>query len=133
MINKANVVIIGGGISGVAIAYNLAKKGMKDVVVIEKSFLASGVRTQWGTEMNCKIALASIRFFMNADEILNYERSIDFNQSGYLIVATTKKEEDQFKKNIELQHKLGIPSIFLKPTEALNHVPYLNIDFAELA
>ena len=136
MINKANVVIIGGGISGVAIAYNLAKKGMKDVVVIEKSFLASGatgscgagVRTQWGTEMNCKIALASIRFFMNADEILNYERSIDFNQSGYLIVATTKKEEDQFKKNIELQHKLGIPSIFLKPTEALNHVPYLNID-----
>ena len=79
MIKKANVVIIGGGISGVAIAYNLAQKGMKDVVVIEKSYLASGatgscgagVRTQWGTEMNCKIALASIEFYMNADEILD--------------------------------------------------------------
>ena len=136
MIKKANVVIIGGGISGVAIAYNLAQKGMKDVVVIEKSYLASGatgscgagVRTQWGTEMNCKIALASIEFYMNADEILNYKRSIDFNQSGYLIVATTGKEDQQFKKNIELQHRLGIPSKYLKPEEALDYVPYLNID-----
>jgi sarcosine oxidase subunit beta len=134
MINQANVVIIGGGISGVSIAYNLAKKGMKNIVVIEKDYLASGstgrcgagVRTQWGTEMNCKIALASIDFYQHADEILEYERGIDFKQSGYLIFATTEKEDLQFKKNVALQNELGIPSKLLKPEEAKNYVSYIN-------
>ena len=55
MKNKADIVIIGGGIIGCAVAFNLAKKGMKDIVIIEKGFLASGatgrcgagVRQQW--------------------------------------------------------------------------------------
>lgn len=38
MTMKASIVIIGGGISGAAIAYNLAKKGMKDIIVVEKDF-----------------------------------------------------------------------------------------------
>jgi len=134
MITKANVVIIGGGISGVAIAYNLAEKGMKDVVVIEKSYLASGatgrcgagVRMQWGTEMNCKIAKASIEFFEKADEILQYERSIDFNQGGYLVISTTEKEEKQFKENIKLQRSLGIDVKHLTKEQAKEIVPYLN-------
>ncbi len=136
MIEKANVVIIGGGISGVSIAYNLALKGMTDIIVIEKNYLASGstgrcgagVRTQWGTEMNCKIAMKSIDFYQNADKILDYERSIDFKQSGYLIFATTEKEDVQFRKNIELQHSLGIPSVYLEPEEAKEYVSYINTD-----
>ncbi|MCD6436520.1 MAG: FAD-binding oxidoreductase [Clostridiales bacterium] len=136
MINKANVVIVGGGISGVSIAYNLAKKGMKDIVVIEKNYLASGatgrcgagVRGQWGAEMNCKIALASIKFYEKANEILDYKRDIDFKQGGYLILAYTDKGNEQFKKNIELQNRLGIPSRYLKPEEALDIVPYVNLD-----
>ena len=43
MRNTAQVVIIGGGISGCSIAYNLAKKGVRDIVVIEKNYLASGL------------------------------------------------------------------------------------------
>ena len=35
---KANVVIIGGGISGVSIAYNLAKKGMKNIIVFDDNY-----------------------------------------------------------------------------------------------
>ncbi len=64
MKNKANVVIIGGGVVGCSIAYNLAKKGVKDVVLLEKSYLSSGatgrcgagVRQQWGTKQNCLLA-----------------------------------------------------------------------------
>ncbi|HQE65223.1 MAG TPA: FAD-binding oxidoreductase, partial [Bacillota bacterium] len=71
MNKTASVVIIGGGISGCAIAYTLAKKGVKDIVVIERDYLSSGatgrcgagVRMQWGTEMNCKLAKYSIEFF----------------------------------------------------------------------
>ncbi len=134
MNKTASIVIIGGGISGVAIAYNLAKKGVKDIVVLEKGYLASGstgrcgagVRMQWGTELNCSLAKYSIDFFERANEELQYDGDIEFKQGGYLIVASTEKEELQFKKNLELQHRLGIPSKFLTPKEAKEIIPYMD-------
>ncbi len=136
MKKNADVVIIGGGISGCAIAYNLAKQGVKNVVVIEKSFICSGstgacgagVRMQWGTVMNCTIAKKSIEFFEHANEILEYEDDVEFKQSGYLLIASTDKEVEQFKKNIEVQHSLGIPSKLISLEEAKELVPYLNTD-----
>ncbi len=136
MRNSAEVVIIGGGISGCSIAYNLAKKGVKNIVVLEKNYICSGstgrcgagVRMQWGTEMNCKIAKKSIEFFENANEILEYDRDVDFKQSGYLLVADTEKEVDQFKRNIEVQHACGVPSRLLTLDEAREIVPHLNTD-----
>lgn len=136
MKNSADVVIIGGGISGCSIAYNLAKQGMKNVVVIEKNYICSGstgrcgagVRMQWGTVMNCTIAKKSIEFFENANEILEYDDDVEFKQSGYLLVASTDKEMEQFKKNIKIQHEVGIPSKLLTVQEAKEIVPYLNTD-----
>lgn len=136
MIKTADVVIIGGGISGVAIAYNLAKKGIKDIVVIEKSYLASGatgrcgagVRQQWGTEMNCRVAMESIKFFETANEELQYDRDIEFKQGGYLIVASTEKEDLQFQKNVALQRSLGMEVEYMTPKEATRIVPYLNTE-----
>ena len=136
MNKTAEVVIIGGGISGCAIAYNLAKKGVKDIVVIDKGYLAggatgrcgAGVRQQWGTEMNCKLAMASIKFFETANEELEYDGDIEFKQGGYLIVASTQKEDDQFKKNVKLQKSLGIPVEYMSPEAAKNIVPYLNTE-----
>lgn len=136
MKSKAEVVIIGAGISGCSIAYNLAKKGVKDIVVLDKSYICSGstgrcgagVRMQWGTEMNCKIAKKSIEFYEHANEILEYERDVEFKQKGYLLVAHTDHEVEQFKKNIQVQHSCGIPSTMLSLEEAKEIVPYLNTD-----
>ncbi|MGD9569318.1 MAG: NAD(P)/FAD-dependent oxidoreductase [Sedimentibacter sp.] len=136
MKNSAEVVIIGAGISGCSTAYNLAKKGVKNIVVLEKNYICSGstgrcgagVRMQWGTEMNCKIAKKSIEFYEHANEILEYDRDVEFKQSGYLLVADTDKEIEQFKKNIEVQHACGIPSKLLSLEEAREIVPYLNTD-----
>jgi sarcosine oxidase subunit beta len=136
MKNSAEVVIIGAGISGCSTAYNLAKKGVKNIVVLEKNYICSGstgrcgagVRMQWGTEMNCKIAKKSIEFYEHANEILEYDRDVDFKQKGYLLVADTDKEIEQFKKNIEVQHSCGIPSKLLSLEEAREIVPYLNTD-----
>jgi sarcosine oxidase, subunit beta len=134
MNNTASVVIIGGGISGCSIAYNLALKGIKDIVVIEKEYLTSGstgrcgagVRMQWGTEMNCRLAKYSIEFYEKANEVLEYDGDIEFKQGGYLIVASTEKEDTQFKKNIALQNSLGIPSVYLSPKEAKKIVPHMD-------
>jgi len=136
MNKKAQVVIIGGGISGCSIAYNLAKKGVKDIVVIDKSYISSGstgrcgagVRMQWGTKMNCKLAKQSIDFYEHANEILEYNRDVTFHQGGYLLLATTEKEMDQFRKNVKLQNSLDIPSKMVSIEEAKEIVPHLNTD-----
>src|SRR5690554_6843265 len=133
---KANIVIIGAGISGCSIAYNLAVKGVKDVIVVEKSYLTSGstgrcgagIRQQWGTKMNCKLAKASIDFFETAQETLQYDGDIEFKQEGYLIIADNKEEDEQFTKNIELQKSLGIPARKITKEEAKKIVPHLNTD-----
>jgi len=131
---KVNMLIIGAGISGVSIAYNLAKKGVKGIHVIDKGYFTNGatgrcgagVRTQWATKMNAILALKSIEFFEQAKDILEYPYDLEFKQEGYLMLATTKQEEEDFKKNVILQNSLGIPSKILTKEEALKIVPHLN-------
>lgn len=136
MMKTADVVIVGGGISGCATAYYLAKKGVRNVLLIEKGYLASGatgrcgagIRQQWGTELNCLISKHSCEFFEHAKEELEYEGDVEFKQGGYLLLASTQKEHDQFIKNIELQNRLGIQSKLLTLDEAKEIVPFLNTE-----
>lgn len=136
LIKTADIVIIGGGISGCSIAYNLAKKGINNIIILEKNYLASGatgrcgagIRQQWGTEMNCKISKLSCEFFENAEEELQYKGNLEFKQGGYLILSSTEKEHDQFKKNIQLQNSLGIDSKLLSLDDAKQIVPSLNTE-----
>ena len=68
---KKNILIVGAGISGVSIAYHLAVKGVKDILVVDQSYFTSGatgrcgagIRQQWQTEMNCIMAKKSMEFF----------------------------------------------------------------------
>lgn len=129
-----HVIIIGAGISGMSIAYHLAKKGVTDIHVIDKGYFTSGatgrcgagVRSQWATPINCLLAKKSIEFFENANEILEYDGDVEFKQEGYLILATTLEEDEQFKKNVKLQNSLDIPSMYLTKEEALKIVPHLD-------
>lgn len=131
---KNKIIIIGAGVTGCSIAYNLAKKGLNDILVIDKAYLTAGatgrcgagVRQQWATKANCIMAKHSIEFFEHAKETLNYEGDIEFKQEGYLILATTEEEDLQFAKNVALQNSLGIPTKKLNPEEALKIVPHLN-------
>ena len=131
---NVNCLIIGAGISGVSIAYHLARKGMTGIHVVDKGHFTNGatgrcgagIRQQWATETNCILAKNSIEFFEHAKEILDYPGDLEFKQEGYLILATTKDEHEQFTKNVALQNRLGIPSKQLNIEEALRIVPHLN-------
>ncbi|NLG93746.1 MAG: FAD-binding oxidoreductase, partial [Acetomicrobium flavidum] len=122
--NTANVVVIGAGIQGCSIAYNLAKLGMKDVVVLEKDTptagstgrCAAGIRAQWGTKMNCQLGLASLEILENLHEELGMD--IGLHQGGYLMVAYKESEFEQLKKNVALQNSLGITSRVVSKEEA---------------
>ena len=134
MRNRAEVVIIGGGITGCGIAYNLAKKGVTDVVLLEKDFLSSGatgrcgggIRQQFTTEWNIKLAMESVKIFEKMNDELDVD--IEHVQGGYLVVTDDEKEVEEFKKNVKLQNKLGLDSKFITPSEAKEIVPYLNED-----
>ncbi|GAB6189309.1 FAD-binding oxidoreductase [Marinitoga arctica] len=136
MKNKASVVIIGGGITGVSIAYNLAKAGVKNIVLLEKKYLTygatgrcgAGVRQQWGTRQNCILAKESVKIFENIKDELSVDIDIEFKQKGYLLLAFTEKELSQFKKNVKLQNSLGIKSKLLTSKEAKKIVPFLNTE-----
>jgi sarcosine oxidase subunit beta len=132
----ADAVVIGGGVVGASTAYNLLKSGVKNVVLCEKATFANGstgrcgagVREQWGSEGNCRLAQAAIDILEGLQEELEYEHSLEFKQNGYLMLAYTDKEWDQFKKNVELQHGLGIRAQLLTPQGATEIVPQLNIE-----
>jgi sarcosine oxidase subunit beta len=136
MLKTADAVVVGGGVNGAAIAYHLLKEGMKKVVLCEKQTFCNGstgrcgagVREQWGREGNCRLAQASITMFERLAEELGYDGDIEFKQKGYLILAHTEKEWDQFQKNVKLQNSLGIPSTLLTPKEAGEVVPSLNTE-----
>lgn len=133
---SADIVIIGGGIVGCAAAYYLAKAGVKDIVVVEKSFLSSGstgrcgagVRQQWGLKMNVLLARESIRTFENLNEELDTGYDIEFKQKGYLMLAYDQPLLEQYKKNVALQQSLGVPVKLLTPEEAREIIPYLSIE-----
>lgn len=130
---RKDVVIIGGGVTGCGTAYNLAKKGVTDVVVLERKFLCygasgrcgGGIRQQFTTEANIRLAMESVRIFEKLSEELDTD--IEYEQGGYLIIAY-EDEVEQFKKNVKLQNKLGLDSKFISPEEAREIVPLLNIE-----
>ncbi|OIP68559.1 FAD-dependent oxidoreductase [Candidatus Atribacteria bacterium CG2_30_33_13] len=134
MIKKADLVIIGGGVVGCSVAYNLAKLGAKNIILLEKNTLASGstgrcgagIRQQFGTKMNCILARESIKIFENLSQELEYD--IELNQGGYLILAYTEKEVNQFKKNVALEQSLNIKARFITVEEAKEIVPPLNTE-----
>ncbi|MFP4200696.1 MAG: NAD(P)/FAD-dependent oxidoreductase [Clostridia bacterium] len=130
----SSAVIVGGGITGCALAYELTQLGLRDVVVCEKSYLTAGstgrcgagIRQQWGLEMNIKLARASCRILETLPEELDYEPGIELKQGGYLILAYGPDQLTQFAKNVELQNRLGVPSRLIDVDEAREIVPYLS-------
>lgn len=130
------VIIIGGGIVGCSIAFELSQRGMTDVLVIEKGYLTSGatgrcgagIRQQWGSELNARIAMESTHIFEHLEEYTGYNHSCGLHQGGYLLVAYTEKEWAQFQENLKVQHRLGIEARAVDLKEAKEIVPYLNTE-----
>ncbi len=134
MKNCAEVVIIGGGVVGLSIAYHLGEMGYGDVVVLEKDHIgfgstgkcAGGIRQQFSTELNIKLSMESVKFFENFEKITGI--SADFHQNGYLLLAINENEFNCLRKNLELQHKLGLKVYLLSSKEIKEIIPHLAIE-----
>ncbi|AIU69602.1 sarcosine oxidase subunit beta [Thermococcus eurythermalis] len=129
----SKIAIIGGGITGVATAYELAKLG-EEVVIFEKNYFgsgstfrcATGIRAQFTDEANIRLMKYSIERWEKLEEEL--EAEIGFRHSGYLFLATSEEEVEAFKNNIKLQNRFGVPTRLIDMDEAKEIVPPLNTE-----
>ncbi len=130
----ADVVIVGGGAVGCSLAYHLTRHGITPLLV-ERGELgagstgkcAGGVRQQFSTSVNVRLGMLT-RQLLDAfpDEI---GQSADFRKIGYLFLATTGAEAEQFRANVAMQHDVGLSDVrLLTPAEAAEMVPGLVID-----
>ena len=134
MEKTANIIIIGGGIIGASIAFHLALKGAKGVVLLEKGMLGEGstakcvggIRLQFSTEINLRFSLQSLETWRHFEEITGVD--LGFKKVGYLFLATTKDEWTVFQANTHLQRSFHIPVELFSPEEIQHRWPYLKVD-----
>lgn len=134
MLEKAEVVVVGGGVVGLSVAYNLAKKGVGKVAVLERRYLGSGastrnccgIRGQFGAEENIQLAKESKKIYENLTAELGF--NILHIKGGCLMLASTSEEAEILKNNVSLQNRLGVNSRLLDAGELGGRFPYLNPD-----
>lgn len=127
-----DVCIIGGGITGTALAYSLCKLGETSVAVFEKSYLSSGstgrcgggIRQQWSTKNNVRLAMRSVQLFEHFKEDIGMD--IEYYQGGYLMLSFDEEEAKQFEKNVEIQREEGLDVEVLTPKQVSERYPYIN-------
>jgi glycine/D-amino acid oxidase-like deaminating enzyme len=130
----AEVVVIGGGVTGCSIAYHLAQRGVRDVVVLEKRFLAAGatgkssacIRQHYSTPETCRMVLQSLRFFETFAERTG-GRSASFLRVGYLLGVDDRLHR-QMQESVALQRSVGIDSRPVTPAEMRDIEPRLRVD-----
>ncbi|WP_423410464.1 NAD(P)/FAD-dependent oxidoreductase [Heyndrickxia sp. MSNUG] len=131
-----DVIIIGAGIIGSSIAYFLSRKGCSNVLVIDKGGIASGItgicpggiRQQWGTDINCRMAKYSTDFFQEINENLEPIHEIMYRNVGYLYTFHSEDAIDNYKSNIVLQNLNDIPTKLITPNEAKQIIPGINVN-----
>jgi glycine/D-amino acid oxidase-like deaminating enzyme len=134
MTESAEVVVIGGGVTGCSIAYHLVRRGVRGVVVVEKRFLASGptgrssacIRQHYSTPETCRMVLRSLRFFETFAERTG-GRSAGFVRVGYLLGVDDRLRREM-EQSVALQQSVGIRTHVLTPKELQEIEPRLRID-----
>jgi glycine/D-amino acid oxidase-like deaminating enzyme len=130
--SRAEVVIIGGGIMGVSIAWHLAEVGVRDVVVIERDTLGAGssakplggVRATFSDANNVLLGHRSLAAFETFEA--KFGVPIGLQQVGYLFLCRTEAELAAVQDSVRLQNSLGCNSRMVSATDAYEINPFLD-------
>ncbi|MEO8851295.1 MAG: FAD-binding oxidoreductase [Allobranchiibius sp.] len=131
---SASVVIIGGGVVGVSAAYELAKAGVTDVVLLDKGPLGSGstckaaggVRAQFSDPLNIALGARGLETFEHFEQI--FGQDIDLQQVGYLFLLSSDEHVAAFESNVAVQRDLGVNSSMISVAEAAQLSPLIDTD-----
>ncbi len=113
MAATADTVIIGGGVMGCGIQFNLAKRGMTSTLLLERDVLASGstsrsqaiLRMHYSNEVTATMALKSLDVFRNFEDVVGGPSG--YVQTGYLLIVGPDYQK-AMADNVAMQKRLGI-------------------------
>jgi sarcosine oxidase subunit beta len=133
MVETAETVIVGGGIAGVALAYELASGGATEVVVVDRGELGGGatgysmggVRQQFSTPLEIELSKRGLAFWRGVEE--TFDSPCPFFQDGYLFVTARAELLDKLRAAADLQRALGAgPVEMLTPEGIAKLLPWLD-------
>lgn len=137
-----DVVVVGGGVIGSAIAYWLAAEPAfagRRVLVVERDFSyrdgstgrsAGSIRQQFSTKENIEISLFGARFLKNLGDWLAVEGEVPdvgFKEKGYLFLASAEGWPI-LEENHSLQTALGADNLLLDQAALKARLPWLNVE-----
>ena len=128
MTERAEVIVVGGGVMGLSAAFHLAEAGV-DVLLVERDELGSGstcraaggVRAQFSDPANVELARRSLAAYERFGQRPGAE--IDLRQHGYLFLLDDEADVAAFEAGVRLQNELGVPSRMLTVDQALELSP----------
>jgi sarcosine oxidase subunit beta len=129
----ADVVVVGGGVNGVSVAYALAARGVPRVVLCEKAALASGasgfssalVRMHYTNEWDARLAFASFPVFRNWTDIMGGPSV--FTPTGFVNVVAPQYA-GALRRNVEMLRAIGIDTMALSPSQLHDLQPFANVE-----
>jgi glycine/D-amino acid oxidase-like deaminating enzyme len=130
--DHAAVLIVGGGVMGVSIAFHLAECGVRDVILLESNSLGSGstckaaggIRAQFSDPLNVQLGKRSLEAFRSFSVRPGGE--IDLHQVGYLFLLDDPASVASFEQSVAMQNRLGVPSRIITPAEACALSPLID-------
>jgi sarcosine oxidase, subunit beta len=131
---RYDVVIVGGGSHGLATAYYLAKNhGVKNVAVLEKSYIGSGasgrnttiIRSNYRTPEGAAFYSRSVKLYEQLSADLDF--NLMFSQHGHLTLAHSDRAMVTMQERAEVNQLLGIDSRVVYPEEIARLCPQINL------
>src|ERR687884_898115 len=130
---RYDVVIIGAGVHGLAIAYYLGKRGVTNVAVLDKGYLGGGgsgrntaiIRSNYRTPQGVAFYDESVKLYERLALELDY--NVMFSQQGHLTLAHTERGVTTLRERAETNKLLGVDSRLISPREIGELVPGLDL------
>ncbi len=132
MKSKAKVVVVGGGVVGVSALYHLAKKGLSDVVLVERKELTSG--STWHAAgllplFNMSYSVGQLhKYAVNLYKTLEEEtgKNVGFSVVSNIRLASTKDRMDEYHQYAGVAQTIGVDVKFLTPDQVKEIWPLCN-------
>lgn len=131
---QASVVVVGGGVIGVSVAFHLAEAGVGDVLLLERDALGSGstckaaggVRAQFSDPLNVQLGARSLTAFEQFRD--RPGQDIDLHQVGYLFLLDRADDVAAFEQAVAMQNDLGVDSRMVTPEQVASLCPLVRTD-----
>jgi len=125
MKSQAEIVVIGGGIYGVNIAYHLSKLGWKDIVLLEKGEIASG-ESSHAAGVVTQFATSKTMMQFRKYSIELYSELGLFNHVGSLRVASSREQLKELERSVSRAKAIGMDVEIISPSEAVKVMPQIS-------